>query len=232
MIDIRRFDSLGTFGTDWLKAHYHFSFAHYFDPARVNWGRLRVWNDDTIQPHTGFGAHGHRDMEIITYVRSGAISHRDSLGNSGRTEAGNVQVMSAGSGIQHEEMNHEDAITQIFQIWIEPAQTGGAPSWENVEFPTGDRSGALVALAAGRPGRTDVPHIRQDAEVLGAHLKAGTTVRHTLDAGRLAYLVPATGSVSVNGEPLSARDGAAIRDESVIEITALEDAEVILVDTI
>ena len=129
MIDIRRFDGLGTFRNEWLDAHYHFSFSQYYDPSRMGHGKLRVWNDDKVRPHTGFPPHGHRDMEIITYVRQGAITHEDSLGNKGRTEAGDVQVMSAGRGVQHSEWNAETSETTLFQIWIEPSEAGGAPGW-------------------------------------------------------------------------------------------------------
>jgi len=152
MIESVPFESLGRMDIDWLKARYHFSFANYFDPKRLGFGPLRVVNDDTILPHSGFDPHGHRDMEIITYVRKGAISHADSFGNEGRIEAGDVQVMSAGTGILHAEYNREPAPTQIFQIWIEPAEHGLPPRWETRQFPRADRSGELVALASGRPG--------------------------------------------------------------------------------
>ncbi|MEM8616045.1 MAG: pirin family protein, partial [Pseudomonadota bacterium] len=165
MIEIRRFKDLGAFENNWLDAHYHFSFSHYYDPARMGQGKLRVWNDDTIRAGTGFPRHGHRDMEIITYVRSGAITHEDSLGNKGRTEAGDVQVMSAGRGVQHSEWNAEDIDTTIFQIWIEPAETGGAPGWGAKAFPKADRSGEWAVLASGQ-GNADALPIRQDASVL------------------------------------------------------------------
>ena len=126
-VELRPFEKLGKFRIDWLNASQHFSFGHYYDPSRMGVGPLRVWNDDEIQPHTGFDPHPHRDMEIITYVRRGAITHQDSLGNEGRTEAGDVQVMSAGTGIRHAEYNREDEPTQIFQIWIEPAEKGLPP---------------------------------------------------------------------------------------------------------
>ena len=135
MIEIRPFEDLGRFQNDWLDAKYHFSFSHYHDPNRMGEGALRVWNDDTIQPGTGFPPHGHQSMEIITYVRKGAITHKDSMGNVGRTEAGDVQVMSAGSGIQHSEWNAEDDITQIFQLWILPTEQGGTPDWGARQFP-------------------------------------------------------------------------------------------------
>ena len=149
MIDVRPFEQLGGAHHGWLNARHHFSFAEYYDAERMNWGRLRVWNDDEIAPHSGFPPHPHRDMEIITYVREGAISHQDNLGNKGRTEAGDVQVMSAGTGIAHSEYNLEDETTKIFQIWIQPNQAGLPPSWGAKPFPKGDRSGAFVTLASG-----------------------------------------------------------------------------------
>jgi len=230
MIERRTFDSLGGADHGWLDAKHHFSFADYRDRDRDQWGSLRVWNDDTIAPGTGFPAHPHRDMEIVTYVREGAITHQDHLGNKGRTEAGDVQVMSAGSGIRHAEYNLEPGATRIFQIWILPNASGGAPAWGAKPFPKGDRSGRFVALASGFAGDDDALPIRADARVLGATLKAGETAEYDLGAGRHGYLVPSTGAIEVNGVTLQARDGAAIRDEAVLRVTALEDAELVLVD--
>ena len=232
MIDLRPFDSLGGADHGWLNAKHHFSFAGYHDPKRTNWGSLRVWNDDTIAPHTGFPPHGHADMEIITYVRKGAITHEDSLGNKGRTEAGDVQVMSAGTGIRHGEFNREDGTTKIFQIWIEPSRGGEPPAWGARPFPKGDRSGRFIALASGVADDGDALPIRADARVLGATLKSGETADYPLGTGRHAYLVPSRGSVEINGVTLHERDGAAIRDESLLRITALEDAELVLVDAL
>jgi len=231
MIEIRRFTDLGTFENDWLNAHYHFSFSHYYDPARMGRGKLRVWNDDTIQPNTGFPPHGHRDMEIITYVRKGAITHQDSMGNKGRTEAGDVQVMSAGHGVQHSEWNAEDETTTLFQLWIEPAENGGNPGWGAKAFPKSDRSGAWAVLASGH-GEKDALAIRQDAAVLGATLKAGEQLTYDVKAGRFGYLVLAAGSVELNGQVLKARDGAAISGGASLSIRGLEDAEIVFVDTI
>jgi len=146
MIDPRPFSSLGTFENDWLNAHYHFSFSDYRDPAHVQHGALRVWNDDTIKAKSGFPPHSHANMEIITYVRTGAITHQDSMGNKGRTEAGDVQVMSAGSGVTHAEYNLEDEDTTLFQIWILPKQAGGAPFWKAARFP---KTPGLKPLASG-----------------------------------------------------------------------------------
>ena len=171
-------------------------------------------------------------MEIITYVRDGAITHQDSLGNKGRTEAGDVQVMSAGTGIRHAEYNAENETTRIFQIWIIPDARGGAPSWGARPFPKGDRSGRFVTLASGRNGDDDALPIRADARVLGATIKAGESVDYALGTERHAYLVPASGSIEVNGVRIGARDGVAIRDEKRIAITALDDAEIVLVDSV
>ncbi len=230
MIVHKPFETLGGADHGWLKARHHFSFAGYHDPRNMNWGSLRVWNDDEIAANSGFPPHPHADMEIITYVRDGAITHQDSLGNKGRTEAGDVQVMSAGSGIRHAEYNLEAETTRIFQIWIQPNRTGGAPSWGAKPFPKGDRSGKFVTLASGFENDNDALPIRTDARVLGATLKAGETVEYALDRSRHAYLVPAAGRVEVNGLTLETRDGAAITDETSIRVTALEDAELVLVD--
>ena len=230
MIELRPFESLGGANHGWLDAKHHFSFASYHDPARTHWGALRVWNDDTIQPHTGFPPHPHRDMEIVTYVRSGAITHEDSLGNKGRTEAGDVQVMSAGTGIRHSEYNREDEVTQIFQIWIIPTSEGDAPQWGAKPFPKGERSGQFVVLASGHEQDGDALPIRADARVVGATIRAGETVEYALGSDRKAYLVPATGAVTVDGQRVNARDGAAISDLETLSVTAIEDSEIVLVD--
>jgi redox-sensitive bicupin YhaK (pirin superfamily) len=230
MIELRPFSSLGGENHGWLDAKHHFSFANYYDPDRVNWGSLRVWNDDAIQPQTGFPPHPHRDMEIITYVREGAITHRDDLGNVGRTEAGDVQVMSAGTGVRHSEYNLEDSVTRIFQIWIMPDAEGGQPAWGSKPFPKAERTGGFMTLASGMAGDDGALPIRANARVSGVTVKAGDTVSYPLANGRNAYLVPATGRVEVNGVSAEARDGVAIRDVAEIAVTALEDSEIILVD--
>jgi redox-sensitive bicupin YhaK (pirin superfamily) len=230
MIDRRPFATLGAADHGWLNAHHHFSFADYYDPKRMNVGALRVWNDDEIAPGSGFPAHPHADMEIITYVRTGAITHQDSLGNKGRTEAGDVQVMSAGTGIRHAEYNLEPVPTTLFQIWIQPNRRGGAPSWGAKPFPKSDRSGKLAVLASGFSEDEGALPIRTDARVLGATLKAGETIEYPIGAARNGYLVPATGKVTLNGVQLEARDGAAIQTEETITVTAIEDSEIVLVD--
>ncbi|HJU16884.1 MAG TPA: pirin family protein [Stellaceae bacterium] len=230
MIERRPFAALGGADHGWLKARHHFSFAGYRDPERMGWGRLRVWNDDEIAPGSGFPPHPHADMEIITYVRDGAITHRDSLGNAGRTEAGDVQVMSAGSGIRHSEYNLEAETTRLFQIWIVPTTRGGKPAWGTKPFPKADRSGRFVTLASGFAGDDEALPIRTDARVIGATIKAGERVTLDLDPERHAYLVPAAGAVEVDGVRIAARDGAAITGVAEVAIVGIEDAEVIVVD--
>lgn len=232
MIDVTSLDDLGHFRNDWLNAHHHFSFGGYMNPERMGFGPLRVWNDDTIVAKGGFPPHGHKDMEIITYVRHGAITHEDNLGNRGRTEAGDVQIMSAGTGIQHSEFNEEDEATQIFQIWIMPNREGHAPRWETRTFPRGEQAGALVMLASGRAADEGLgaPMIHQDAALFGATLAEGQSVTHRFMEGRTGYLVPSRGTVSVNGADVGERAGAAVADEAEITITALSAAEIVLAD--
>ena len=232
MIERRPFAELGGADHGWLRARHHFSFANYHNPKRMSWGALRVWNDDEIAPQSGFPPHPHSDMEIITYIRDGAITHQDSMGNTGRTGAGDVQVMSAGAGVRHAEYNMESELTRLFQIWIEPDSRGGAPSWGTKPFPKGDRSGKFVTLASGRIGDEDALPIRADARVVGATLKAGETITYDIDPGRHAYLVSAAGTVDVNGVVLGPRDGAAATGEPKLTITAREYAEVVLVDSL
>ncbi len=233
MIEVRPFASLGAFRNQWLDARHHFSFGHYHDPDREGLGRLLVWNDDEIAPGKGFDPHSHREMEIITYVREGAITHRDSLGNEGRTEAGDVQVMHAGTGITHAEYNREAGPTRIFQIRILPDRHGAAPGWAARAFPrAAEGAGELEVVASGRAldqGREALP-LHADAAVLAGSLRAGQTVRVPMAPGRAAYLVPATGRVRVNGKDVGTRDGLAVTGETEIAITASEDANVVLVD--
>jgi redox-sensitive bicupin YhaK (pirin superfamily) len=230
MIELRPYASLGGGHHGWLDTRHHFSFADYRDPERMHWGQLRVWNDDEIASDTGFAPHPHADMEIITYVRQGAITHQDSLGNTGRTEAGDVQVMSAGTGIRHSEYNREPGATKLFQIWIIPNERGGAPSWGMKPFPKSDRAGHFVTLASGLVEDKEALPIRASARVLGATLNKGQTAEYRIGAGRHAYLVPAAGKIAVNGVAAAAGDGIAIRDEAVLSVTATEDSEVVLVD--
>ena len=230
MIQVQPFDRLGRFRNEWLNARHHFSFGEYHDPARMGVGGLRVWNDDEIAPGRGFDPHPHREMEIITYVREGAITHQDSLGNRGQTVAGDVQVMHAGTGIVHAEYNLEKTPTRIFQIWVLPGRHGVTPGWGSRTFPR-QVEGSLAALADGRPEAdgSALP-LYADAAVFAGTLRRGQSVRQTLRAGRAAYLVPATGAVTVNGVAVNTRDGAAITGETALEITAVADAEVVLVE--
>ncbi|UVO54853.1 pirin family protein [Sphingomonas sp. SUN039] len=227
-LEVRPFAGLGHADHGWLDARHHFSFGDYRDPDRMGWGSIRVWNDDVIAPKSGFPPHPHRDMEIITYVRTGAITHEDSMGNKGRTGAGDVQVMSAASGVRHAEYNVEDVPTTLFQIWIEPTSRGGEPSWGAKPFPKGDRSGRWSVLASGF-GDADALPIRTDARVMGATLGAGERLTHEVGNGRHAYLVPATGRIAVNGVDADARDGIAL-GAGTYTIAAREDAELVLVD--
>lgn len=230
MIELRPYGELGGAQHGWLDTRHHFSFADYHDPKRMHWGQLRVWNDDTIAAQSGFERHPHRNMEIITYVRKGAITHQDNLGNKGRTEAGDVQVMSAGTGIAHSEFNEEDETTQIFQIWIMPDETGLAPSWGSKPFPKAERSGSFVTLASGLPGDTEALPIRANARVVAATLKAGQSAEYHISPGRKAYLVPASGQIEVNTVVAAAGDGVAIRDETLLLVSAQEESEIVMVD--
>lgn len=230
MIERRQFNQLGGAHHGWLDTKHHFSFAGYHDPKRMHWGDLRVWNDDTIAPQTGFDPHSHRDMEIITYVREGAITHQDSLGNKGRTEAGDVQVMSAGTGITHSEYNLEDAETRIFQIWIIPNASGLPPTWGSRPFPKANQDGGFRVLASGYDGDGDALPIQAHGRVAAVTLSEGQEATYTLEAGRKAYLVPAKGRVRVNGVLAEAGDGLAIEEEAKLVVSAETDSEIVLVD--
>lgn len=230
MISVAKFDTLGHAEYGWLDARHHFSFAHYYDPACMGIGPLRVWNDDTIAPGTGFDPHPHRDMEIITYVRRSAITHRDTLGNEGRTAAGDVQVMTAGTGIAHSEYNLEEEVTQLFQIWIEPRENGLAPDWSMARFPTPDRHGRLLPLASGEAHVANALPINQDATIYGAALLAGQSVTHDLALGRCAYLVAPTGRLQINGLEAEERDGISIENDEHIDLHAIEDTDIVLAD--
>jgi redox-sensitive bicupin YhaK (pirin superfamily) len=230
MIDVRPFATLGHADHGWLDARHHFSFASYHDPARMGWGSIRVWNDDTIAAQSGFPPHAHSDMEIVTFVRSGAITHQDSLGNKGRTAAGDVQVMSAGTGITHAEFNVEDEATTLFQIWIIPDRRGEAPGWGQREFPKANREGGFEVLASGTPEQDDALSIRTDAKIAAATLGAGQQAVWTTSAERHQYLVAPKGRIRVNGVEAQPRDGVAITGEGQIVVEALDDAEVVLVD--
>lgn len=231
VVEHRPFASLGKADHGWLKANHHFSFAGYHNPARMHWGAIRVWNDDAIGAQTGFPTHAHDNMEIITYVREGAITHRDSMGNLGRTEAGDVQVMSADTGIQHSEYNLEDGLCRLFQIWIMPREWGIVPRWDQRQFPKAVRSGRFTVLASGY-GEDGALSINADARVLGAAAEAGEVLTYQLEFGRHAYLVAAKGRIRVNDREGDARDGFAIKGGGSLVIDVLEDAELVLVDSV
>ncbi len=230
MIDIRPFATLGHADHGWLDARHHFSFANYHDPERMGWGSIRVWNDDSIAAQSGFPPHPHRDMEIVTFVRSGAITHRDSLGNEGRTAAGDVQVMSAGTGITHAEMNREDEATTLFQIWIIPDRQGEHPGWGQREFPKATREGGFEVLASGDAEADEALPIRTDAKVAAATLAKGQSAVWNTSGERHQYLVAPKGRVTVNGREAQPRDGIAVTGESEIVVEAIDDAEIVLVD--
>lgn len=225
-----RYDELGQFQNDWLHAHYHFSFSEYHNPERMGLGAMRVINDDIVAAGGGFDFHPHRDMEIITYVRSGAITHRDSLGNEGRTAAGDVQVMSAGTGIVHAEENREDEPTNLYQIWIHPREKNVKPRWDQRAFPKAPVADALSLLVSGRveDEAQGTLFIHQDAAIYGGRLVKDTTITHPI--GEAAYLLVSAGQVEVNGLTLAQGDGLAAEAESALRITALEDAEVLVID--
>jgi redox-sensitive bicupin YhaK (pirin superfamily) len=221
MIEHRPFTSLQAAEREWLKARHHIS---------RTWGTLCAWNDDEIAPNGGFPSHGHANMEIITYVCEGLITHRDNLGNTGQIHAGDVQVMSAGTGIRHAEYNLERTPARLFQIWIEPDRPGGAPAWGIKSFPKLDRAGQLVVLASGLEQDVDALPIRSRARVMGAVLRSGERLNYSFETARRGYLVATRGSLEVNGIHLAARDGAAIKDIASLDLKALQDVELVLAD--
>ena len=227
--DHRPFETFGKADHGWLNANHHFSFASYYDPSRMGWGNIRVWNDDEIAAQSGFPPHSHDNMEIITFVREGAITHRDSMGNVGRTEAGDVQVMSAGTGVQHSEYNLEDTLCRLFQIWILPRDRNIAPRWDQRQFPNAGNIGTFTILASGY-GEEGALYINADARVLGATISKGEFAEYTVDAEHHAYLVVSKGSVRINGKTIAERDGVAL-SSSRIRIEAEQDAELVMVDS-
>lgn len=230
MITVYPVETLGGADLGWLRTKHHFSFADYYNPSRVEFGKLRVINDDFIKAGSGFDMHQHRDMEIITFVRSGAITHRDSRGNHGRTEAGNVQVMSAGSGIFHSEFNMESEDTTIFQIWIHPNKKSVEPRWGMAEFSNRIADKELPLLVSGRKedeGKGAL-FIHQDAAIFGGQIKAGTEITQPIKYQ--AYLLVSSGEIEILGEPLRKGDGIEVVDRESVTIKALSDAEVIMID--
>jgi len=230
MLYLRSFGDISGLDAGWLQAKHHFAIGPYGNPAHKAVGNLIVLNDDEIAPHTGFGLHHHENVEIVSYLREGTVTHRDDQGNIGKTHAGDVQVMSAGTGIRHSEENEEDVPIRLFQIWLKPSAAGGIPQWGNKPFPKADRAGAFVPLASGRNAEGALP-IRTDAEVYGALLQAGARASFSFRRGDAGYLVPATGEVEVGMVQVGAREGLVIENEKMIAINALKDSELILVVT-
>lgn len=231
MIRLYPFETLGHANHGWLNARHHFSFARYLNRDRMGFGTLRVINDDRIAAHAGFGAHPHDNMEIITYVRAGAITHEDSLGNKGRTGAGDVQVMSAGTGVVHAEHNREAEETVLYQIWIEPNAMNVPPRWDAKQFPKTPVADALPLLVSGMKEHADAGalFIHQDAAIYGGRLAEGTHITHPIK--HQAYLLVADGEVTLDGgEALRRGDGAEITAQQAVTIAALSDAEILIID--
>lgn len=228
MITVYPYEKLGHADHGWLDARHHFSFASYRDPKRMGFGTLRVINDDVVKSGAGFDTHPHRDMEIITYVRKGAITHKDSMGNLGRTEAGDVQVMSAGTGVFHAEYNLENEDINLYQIWITPREMGVTPRWEAKQFPKEPVTDALPLLVSGNKDDEGVLYIHQNAYIYGGRLLAGTSVMHPIT--HQAYILASEGELEIDGVKLKKGDGAEITDTSSVNITAKIDAEIIVID--
>jgi redox-sensitive bicupin YhaK (pirin superfamily) len=231
MLQVRPAKTLDHADYGWLKARHHFKVTPEGNPANTPVGSLVVWNDDEIAPGRGFDLHGHVNMEIISYIRRGAVTHRDSIGSVGTTSAGDVQAMSAGTGIRHSEFNlGQDPLT-LFQIWLRPRQPGGVPHWDSRRFPKAERANQLVVLASGFPEDADALPIGADARVLGATLLAPSELTYPTGDFRNAYLAPALGVVTVNGQRLEVGDGIAAYNEPTLTIAAEANAEIVLVVT-
>ncbi len=229
MIAIRRANDRGRARFGWLDSRHSFSFGHYYDPAHMGFGPLRVINEDRVEPGKGFDPHGHRDMEIISYVLEGELEHADSIGNGSVIRPGDVQRMTAGSGIRHSEYNPSKTEgVHFLQIWILPAEEGLEPGYEQKAF--GDERKDTLRLVASGDARDGSLKIHQDADLYAALLEKGETRSHAFAAGRKGWLQVARGSVSLGGETLAAGDGAALDDVGEITVTAAEDAEILLFD--
>lgn len=230
MISIRHAEDRGVANFGWLDSRHSFSFGHYYDPDHMGFGPLRVINEDKVLGGQGFDTHGHENMEIISYVLSGALEHKDSIGTGSVIRPGDVQRMSAGTGIRHSEFNHSETDPVHFlQIWILPERQGLEPDYEEKSFSEEERSGALRLLAA-RDGRGGALTINQDVDLYGALMGDGETLTHALRDGRKAWVQVARGSVTLNGEQLYPGDGAAVSGEARLELTATSDAEILLFD--
>ena len=230
MIHIRRSEDRGLADHGWLHSQHSFSFAHYHDPEWMGWGNLRVINEDHIAPGTGFGTHGHRDMEIISYVLQGELAHKDSMGNVKGIPPGDVQRMSAGSGVQHSEFNHApNATTHFLQIWIEPNVRNIAPSYEQKTFNTAEKTGRL-RLVASSDGAQGSVTIHADAALYAGLLDADQRAQVAIAPGRKAYVHLVRGALKVNGQALQTGDAAVMADETQIELSDAQDAEVLVFD--
>lgn len=230
MITIYPYERLGHANHGWLDARHHFSFGGYVNPNRIRFGALRVINDDTIDAGAGFDTHPHKNMEIITYVRKGAITHKDSMDNVGRTEAGDVQVMSAGTGVFHSEYNAEPENTKLYQIWIEPDKENVEPRWDAKQFPKNPAKDALSVLVSGMPEheKTGALYMHQDAAIYGGRLTQDTTILHPIK--HQAYILVSQGEVTVNDARMKQGDGAEVIDLETLTIQATTDAEILVID--
>ena len=230
MIIVRKSSERGHADHGWLLSYHSFSFANYYDPKEMGWGALRVINEDRVQPGKGFGTHGHQDMEIISYVLEGQLQHKDSMGNGTIIRPGDVQRMSAGTGVQHSEFNPSpSALVHFLQIWIEPEQRGLKPTYEQKYFTSEEKRGQL-RLIASRDGREGSVTVHQDADLYASLLSQNEQVSHQIAKGRIAYLHLVTGGVSVNGTQLSTGDAAKIESEQELVIAAKDDSELLLFD--
>jgi quercetin 2,3-dioxygenase len=230
MQSIRRGNERGYANHGWLNSWHSFSFADYYDPQHMGFGSLRVINDDTVAPGQGFGTHGHRDMEIITYILDGALEHKDNMGNGSVIRPGDVQRMSAGTGVKHSEFNASATEPVHFlQIWIEPDAQGARPGYEEKHFDADSKRGCL-RLVASKDGREGSVTVHQDASIYTALLDGPQVVEHTLSPGRQAYLHLARGSVTVNGERLNGGDALQLRGEPGLKLENAEQAEILLFD--
>ena len=230
MIEIRKSAERGYADHGWLKSYHSFSFADYFDPRHTQFGPLRVINEDRVAPGMGFGTHGHRDMEIISYVLDGELAHKDSMGNGSVIRPGDVQRMSAGTGVRHSEYNHAaDRTTHFLQIWIEPDRTGIAPSYEEKRFEAAEKRGRLRLIASPDAAEGSV-RIHQDARVYAGLFDGAESARLELDAGRKVYVHVARGKVRVNGQELAAGDAATLQEAGELSIDQGREAEVLVFD--
>jgi quercetin 2,3-dioxygenase len=230
MITLRKSQERGYADHGWLKSYHSFSFAGYYDEANMGWGNLRVINEDRIAPGTGFGTHGHKDMEIISYVLSGNLAHKDSMGNVKGIPPGDVQRMSAGKGVMHSEFNHaQGQETHFLQIWIEPKVTGISPSYEQKTVPASEKQGVLKLVAAPVGEEASIS-LHADARLYAGLLDGSDSASVKLDPQRKAYVHLVRGSLSVNGQELKGGDAAKIEGESLLTLNAANDAEVLVFD--